>query len=282
MPGILPNFLIIGAMKAGTTSLHRYLSAHPDVFMPAYKEIHFFNRDSNWERGADWYSSHFIEGNTAHAIGEASPGYTMYPHRPYTAERIASLLPEVRLIYIVRDPIERMQSHYAHLVADGQDVGPIDRALLDNPLFVDMSRYALQIEHYLEYFERDQLLVITSERLRYDRAETMGRVCEFLKIDRVIPVVDAEFHQTASKRVRTRLGERLQRLPGYASVRSLLPGSVKTWASLRLTAPVVSTSQLEISATVRGQLEELLRPDVQRLFDYLNNDFQGWGIAPRA
>src|SRR5215211_9390855 len=107
----LPNFLVIGAMKAGTTSLYHYLRHHPQVFMPEIKELNFFNPLRNWRRGVEWYEEQF-EGipDSVVAIGEASTSYTKFPWIREVPARITSVLGEIRLIYVVRDPIERMQS----------------------------------------------------------------------------------------------------------------------------------------------------------------------------
>ena len=116
----LPSFLVIGAMKAGTTSLYHYLHAHPQVFMPSIKELDFFVAGGNWGRGLHWYQKQFAgAGPGAVAVGEASTMYTKYPSVDGVPERIAAHLPEVRLVYVVRDPIDRIRSHYRHRVAVG-------------------------------------------------------------------------------------------------------------------------------------------------------------------
>lgn len=94
----LPNFLVIGAMKAGTTSMHRYLDAHPDVFMATQKELNFFIEELNWSKGLGWYEERFAEAGDATARGEASPGYAGYPVRRGVPERIAATLPDARFV----------------------------------------------------------------------------------------------------------------------------------------------------------------------------------------
>lgn len=278
LAGPLPNFLIIGAMKAGTTSMYHYLRAHPSIFMSEEKEIHFFNRNANWERGPAWYAAHFAGAGNALAIGEASPGYTMYPHRPQTAERVAALLPEARLIYLVRHPIERMRSHYLHFLAEGKELPPIDQALVDDPLFMDMSRYSLQLSRYTPNFDESQILVLTSEALRLERDEVMRRVFTFLGVE-PLPVTEREFHRTSAKRTRQPVGEFLVRVPGYETVRRLAPRSVRLWMNRKLTAPAADPAAAEISPSVRKDLESELRSDIRELRNFLGSDFDGWGIA---
>ena len=119
----LPTFLIIGTMKGGTTSLHRYLRQHPDVFMPEQKELNFFldeyagrpidpPEERNWSRGLTWYERQFAGAEDERAVGEASANYTRYPTYPGVAERIAKIVPEMKLIYLMRNPIDRVLSHY--------------------------------------------------------------------------------------------------------------------------------------------------------------------------
>ena len=201
---VLPNFLVIGAMKAGTTSLHRYLQGHPQIYLPdrydeaGTTEFDFFTVAHNWHRGLDWYASHFADADPAQAIGEVSPNYSKYPEHPGVPGRIHSVMPSVKLIYLIRDPIERMRSHYLHQVSKGRERRDIDAALSEEPVYLDQSRYWMQIERYLEYFSPEQLLIFTTEDLRDRRAETLARVLAFIGVDSgwVSPNIDKVAHRT--------------------------------------------------------------------------------------
>jgi len=160
---MLPNLLVIGAQKCGTTSLHRYLDAHPEIAMSDPKELDFFVEhedrphyvaNGNWHRGVDWYASQFPDD--APVRGEASPNYTAYPNVQRIPERAAEIVPGAALIYMVRDPIERIVSHYLHRVGASPErrslketLGDIERG--SGMVFVDRSRYFMQIERWLEY-----------------------------------------------------------------------------------------------------------------------------------
>ena len=100
-----PNLIIIGAAKAGTTSLHYYLGLHPEISMSQRKELRFFSHEKYWSRGIEWYESHF--SGIAKIYGETSPSYAMYPRYPDPPERMHALVPHAKLIYVVSDPIER-------------------------------------------------------------------------------------------------------------------------------------------------------------------------------
>jgi hypothetical protein len=275
---MLPNFLVIGAMKAGTTSLHRYLREHPQVFMPEEKELQFFVAEKRWGRGRDWYEAQFAAAGDAIAVGEASPTYTMHPEFTGVPGRIEALLPEARLVYAVRHPIERLRSHYLHEVQKGRECAPIERALASDPRYLDTSRYAMQLERYLACFSAQQVLVITAEQLRDERAATVRRVLAFLGVDPDRSdrhLLDREFHRTSDKRMRRPLVEAALRMPGARALAGLAPRPLRMLASRTVdTGPTTA-----IPEAVEERLRAELRGDVARLRAYLDEGFDGWGIG---
>ncbi len=165
-------------MKCGTSALHDLLDRHPDVAMAPGKELNFFFgpdhpphedpeewwRDGQWHRGLEWYAGCFDAAATVR--GESSPGYTD-PSHPEAPSRIHAVLPDVRLVYLVRDPFERALSQWRHHVRDGTEPRPAELALLDPASqYVDRSRYHERIAPYLDLFAREQLHVVVQERLR--------------------------------------------------------------------------------------------------------------------
>lgn len=280
-PATLPTFLVIGAMKAGTTSLHSYLDAHPDVFMATPKELDFFLDDGNWRRGEEWYRSKFAGGVRAVARGEASPSYTKYPAVPEVPARIAGLLPEVRLVYVVRDPIERMRSHWRQNAVYEGESRPVDEALLDDPHYLACSRYAFQLDQYLEHVERDRVLVITSEDLRDERAPTVERVLRFVGVDEGAideSRLETEAHTSRATRARGRAGRLARRLPGHGAIARAAPRRLlDAWH--RTTSREIAAPAMQLSDETQRRLREALAPDVARLRTWLGDDFDGWGIA---
>jgi Sulfotransferase domain len=178
---MLPSFLLIGAMKSGTTTLWWYLREHPEVFLATPKEPNFFN--DHWHRGVGWYERLFDRAGTAQARGEASVRYTSWPDDPECPGRIASVVPDARLLYVVREPIARMRSHYLHEVAALRERRPVEQALRENPIYLDRSRYATQLERYLDHFPREQLLVVRAEELFRDPSGVLPGVYGFLGVD---------------------------------------------------------------------------------------------------
>ena len=162
----LPTFIVIGAMKAGTTSLARYLDEHPDVFVCNPKEPQFFIESGTWDRGVAWYRELFAGGRDSIARGEASTDYSKLPRHSGVVDRIAAVAPDTRIVYSVRDPIERIRSHYVHEVAHMGLRQPLADAVRDDPNYVDFSRYAYQIAPYRERFGDERVQIVTSEDLR--------------------------------------------------------------------------------------------------------------------
>jgi hypothetical protein len=294
---MLPNFIVIGAQKSGTTSLHRYLKSHPQVFMSEDKEPDYFAIDGNWSRGQEWYESLFADAGDAVAIGEASTAYTKHPVHQGVAERMARLIPEARLIYVVRHPVERIRSHYAHELRLARESRPLATAVLENPKYINYSRYAYQIDQYLEFFPREQLLVLTAEDLLHHRVDTMSRIFGFLGVDasKVPPALDKEHYPSSKRRARP-LARKLRRLPGYRHIARLTPAGVKaaywklasrsTFAWLAPDAKRKEESRVQrltsMPEDVRLELESRLAGDVARLREFLGPKFHGWGITVAA
>jgi hypothetical protein len=276
---MLPNFLVIGTPKGGTTSLYRYLRAHPQVFMPETKELRFFI-EGNWILGREWYEQQFEGSDNAIAVGEATAAYTLYPELPGVPERVADLVPDARLIYLVRHPIERMRSHYLdRLIYHGFHT-PIEEALVADPFYVHGSSYALQIEEYLDCFPREQLLILQSERLLNDRGETLRRIFDFIGVDPSWEdaVTRTEFHRSTERRRPTQLGDRIWHSWSYQRVRPLLPGSGKGHG-IKVFQRRVQERQRTISRDLEHRLRDLVADDVARLYRYMDDSFDGWGIA---
>ena len=211
----LPDFMIIGAMKAGTTSLFQYLSKHPDLRISVPKEVHFFDGGKNprvdtFAKGEHWYRTHFplrreLGSNTK--VYEASPVYIFNPLAP---KRIYDTIPNVKLILLLRNPTERAVSHYQHGARFNWDDLPFYEALLaeeerlkpvieaqdyKSRTFIEYSYksrglYKQQIERYLEYFPREQMLILDSRDLFVQTEATVKRVFDFVGVDSQFQIDD--------------------------------------------------------------------------------------------
>lgn len=180
-PLLVPNLIVIGAQKCGTSSLHNYLAVHPQISMSRVKEINFFNDETHWSYGPEWYARHFEPGEVR---GESSPAYTFLPESAGTAERMHEVVPEARLIYLVRDPVERIRSNYVHMRALGEEFRSFAKAATDpDGIYVNHTRYATQLRPFIKLFGRERLLIASQESLLERRAETMRRIFAFLGVD---------------------------------------------------------------------------------------------------
>ncbi len=287
--GRLPNFLLIGAMKAGTTSLYHYLQGHPQIFVPQYKAPEFFVAESNLRRGVDWYRRQFAgAGPDVVALGEASNAYAKYPKFAGVPQRIAAHIPAVRLIYIVRDPIARIRSHYQTRFAEGIEKAPFEEAVFTNPIYLDYSRYALQIEQYRQHFPPEQLLVITAEDLRNDRRATVQKVYAFLGVDSTLisDDLDREFYQTKDRAVRSPIPLWLRKglkkyIPVSKRFKEVENNTLRALKQLRrrTNEGPERAKSFTITTAVRERLVHQLEDDVRRLRSSMGPDFDGWGIG---
>jgi Sulfotransferase domain len=224
----LPDFLIAGAQKSGTTSLYDYICRHPDVDTAAAKGIHYF--EEHYRRGLRWYRSRFPIRGAARLSGEATPAYLFYPVVP---ERVARDLPTARIIVVLRNPVERAYSHYQHERAIGVENLPLDAALSaeDERLQGEVERiradadyvslpllhysyrsrglYAEQLQRWLMLVPKDRLLVLQAEQLFADPASVMEKTLSFLRLrpHRVerYPVKNARRYESMDSKVRTDL-----------------------------------------------------------------------------
>lgn len=206
MGGDGPTFVIPGASKSGTSSLHYYLSEHPDVYMPGSKELHFFSRNENYERGLEAYERNFADRGDETAVGEASPTY-FYHGKVWedgdmewapeddAAVRLQRAYPDVKIVISLRNPVERAYSQYWKNVRQGHERTFSFREALEAELdgerdhtqdptcWVYANEYTTHLEHWLECFGRDQLLFVVFEDWITDTEATLRRICEFLGIE---------------------------------------------------------------------------------------------------
>jgi hypothetical protein len=275
--GALPNLIVIGAQKCGTSGLHYYLGLHPEISMSKPKELNFFIEERSWPRGLDWYRAHFDPA--ARVRGEASPNYTSYPHRQGVADRMHSVVPDAKLIYLVRDPLARIAAHWVHNYAKRRERGTLEETLSHpNTSYVARSMYAMQLEQFLRFYPKEQVLVFQQSDLRNDRANTLRRTFEFLGVDHEFthPRFEQERHQTARKTRATRLAMRLEQL-GRSRRGRRLPANF--WLVLDDRLPLKRSIE---RPDVRGAIPEAslraLREDAERLRELTGRSFENWTI----
>lgn len=278
-PRTLPNLVVIGGTKCGTTSLHAYLALHPRIFMSRVKEVQFFTK--HFAKGVSWYAGHFRQGREHAVRGEASPQYTCHPRITGIPARMHAVLPDAKLIYLVRDPFARLRSHVVFMAADRK--APSLEALLDpfetNP-YVAQSRQAWQLEQYLAVFPRERILVIAAEDLRDARRAALAEVFRFLDVEPFdSPDLDAELNATEVARrdggIASRLIHAVAALrPGrFVPARYGLP--IRDRALRLFSRPAAPPP---MSAVLESRLRELFAADAARLRRLTGLRLDRWSV----
>jgi len=282
--------LIIGAMKSGTTTLFDYLAQHPQIATSSIKELGFFAFEEKWALGFEWYEQFFDFDAGRHSYAmEASTDYTKYPFCRDVARRLEASTPrKFKLIYLMRHPLRRMESHARHVDRAKKEIGqclsPRENHSLDggvSPVALAISCYAKQISQYSTFYENGDLLLLTLEDLSLKPNKTLWGVCTFLGID---PDIDFDTGRVSNIANAARELHPLWRALSRVTALNRL---AKTFVPTRL------RHRLERKASVRPHLtgryhllphEEVdlldtLKPDLQILRDKYGIDIEGqWGI----
>ena len=273
---MLPNFLIIGSQKAGTTSLYRILKEHPQIFMADRKEINFFFKDDEYARGVDTYSQHFSDCANQLACGEASPGYICHPEAP---ARIHAILPEAKLILTVRDPIKRAVSQYwdnrrhlneFHTFAEVVDFYLNDEYHPDKIGYFSRGVYMRYIKNYLEYFPRENLLVLPFEKMVSDPESFYKEIFAFLGVDGDFMCEDFEEVFNPTEVWMNPFYQLLIRKPRYQKNIPVKLRRLFYWGKkMRFSAPPIDEES-------RKRLEDFYRPWNAELREFLGKELVGW------
>ena len=272
--------IIIGAAKCGTTSLHYYLGLHPEIFMSKEKELNFFANDRDWNRGIDWYKSNFT-CNTK-ILGESSPLYTIYPLIKGIPKKMHSVIPNAKLIYSVRDPIERIISQYVQNYAIGLEHRKIEDALsqLDNNLYVLRSMYFMQLEQFLVYFPKSNILIITLEDLYNQRIQTLQKIFRFLDVDEDFysPRFQIIKHDSKEKGRKNRIGLFLKRM-SETNFAKIFSTDMRMNIGKILYIPFSTKFERPLlTDEIKDKLVKHLKDDINQLREYTGSDFDSWSV----
>lgn len=254
-----PNLFVVGATKGGTTSLHNYLKAHPQIFMSEPKEPgYFLGPTISKFKTLDEYLEIF-EGSHQYLIrGESSTGYTHYPNKMGVARRIHEFNSSAMIIYIIRDPIERTISHYWWNVRwEGEKRDPYLAILKDN-FYQNVSYYALQINQYLKFFSKNQIKILTLESLKKDPFGTLKELFTWLGVDSsYVPTnLNKKYNSTPKIITKSRINvlERLRFSKLWDQIGPLVPKKVRSFFR-RLNEVSYNREQFDFTEII-----EVLRP----------------------
>jgi Sulfotransferase domain len=281
----VPTFVIAGAQKCGTTTLHLLLGRHPQIFVSRPKEIHFFDR--KWDKGLDWYFEHFTPTPTQVHAGESTPTY-MYDAD--SRDRMAKTIPDAQIILILRDPVARAYSHYWHVRRHRMERMPtFEEALEREPrrlahsspsfraryAYLDRGLYLDQIEAFEKAYGRDRLHVMLLEDLTSEPRGALKGVFAFLGVDtgparRIKPReynVWRPVELAATKKTAADVGDPSGPMARLAAAQARKEAKAKAAA----------TPRPKMAADTRARLEDFFRPHNERLAAWLGRDLSHWG-----
>ena len=267
----LPNFIIIGAMKSATSTLQEQLVQQPGLYMSEPKEPNFFSDDDQYNKGIGWYAGLFQCFPSEGLLGEASTHYTKLPTYPKTIDRICEHLSNIRYVYVMRHPIDRLVSHYIHEWSTGNYNCDINEAINKYPELIEYSRYAMQLEPYFERFSKDNVFPVFFDRLITESQDELERVCKFIGYKRKPNwSFDLEAQNVSS--------ERLRRFPFYNFLvdsraaeiirRKLVPKFIRDAIKSRFrmkNRPVINEETLL-------RLENIFNKDLEKLSKWVDKD----------
>jgi len=280
------DFLVIGAQKSGTTSLFKYLRRHPSLYLPPQKEVEFFINKNNFSKGLTWYIETYFSGADENKLwGEVCPAYMGFVAAP---ANIHAYCPNIKLVAILRNPIDRTYSHYRMAVRRGAESQPFRRAVeerrkhwveapeikltksVDNaPFLIEFSCYGKTLERYLRYFEREQLLILFQEDLLSAPEKLLAELFSFLEVDGsyVPPNLNRRYHVGGERRwpwfedwIRRR--RLLKNLVKRALISKRNVAAIKLWFRMLNVRPVEDSGP---SPEERRYLKEVLEADVALL-----------------
>lgn len=273
MRGRLPDFVIIGTMRAGTTALYRYLGEHPQVFMASPKEIHFFDREHG--EGLDWYALHFTEAETSQICGEATPSYLS---QGTAVQRMAEAIPDSKLIAILRDPVDRAWSHFWMRSERGLETRSFSKAIHDElraihetgpdtpgMYYIGHGLYAHHLSRLFELYSRDSVHIMFFEELNRRPHDEYRKICQFLEVaDELIP-------DLVGQKINSYVTFRSLRLRNFARK---LPGPAQ-----RMLAQVNTRHNVtypSMAAEIKGELTEFFRQPNAALQQLLDVRLTSW------
>ena len=282
------NLFIIGAMKSGTTSLHEYLDTHPQIAMSELKEPGYFVEELSLGTGESWYLRLFPQRQGLRYRGESSTHYTKLPVYRGVVDRIYRFNPDARLIYIMRNPFERLLSHYWHNKRDhvhGGEIRPMLRAVQERADYLAFGDYAMQLAPYLERFGQQAIYTLTFEALVENPQRELDHLYTWLDLPSApLPHERSTAHNQKPKAMAGVAGlgilNRIQYSNTWDRLSPYVPASIKDWAKQRAYAPVDERETDRVTPTLRQLLADPLRRQIEELSRLLGRDFPEWETTP--
>lgn len=271
------HFFIVGAQRCGTTSLHHYLSKHPQICMGSEKEIHYYSIEKNYQKGKDWYLSRFNNCPENIITGDASPLYIYFDFVP---KRIVKDYKNAKLIFILRNPADRAWSHYSWQLRRGLEYLNFEKALkredkrISKNIFnkrefsyLDRGKYIVQIKRYLKYFSKEQMLFIFTKDLKQNPNQVLNDICHFLEIEQFNLENTSEVEMNKNK------------IPRFKFISFIIHHTFleKSEFILRLNQKFnLKDNNMQIKKETREYINEYFQGYNQELKEFLNIDKLNW------
>jgi hypothetical protein len=276
----LPDFLVIGTQRAGTTWLYNQLRAHPGICLGKHrKEIRYF--DFYYERGVDWYKGHFQHCAPNKVIGEVTPTYL---HNELVAERIFGLIPKAKLIIILRNPIDKAYSHYKKLVMDRTYRKSFTEYIKENMRAAEVGLYYRQIEKYLQYFPEEQISIFIFEEMIENPEKHLQEIYDLLGVDPNFLPQDYQKRANPSRKPLLpglyKLSISISRILHKYNLSSMVK-LVKKLRVDRIFFPLRKNGSrfAGIDSETTDMLQDYFKNDLEKLSDFLHRDMRKfWSI----
>jgi hypothetical protein len=261
----LPTFLGIGAQRAGTTWLHHCLAEHPDIYMPEKKEQRFFN--FNWNKGLEHYKTAFKDGKAFRVRGEITPDYY---HNLSAMQRIRETLPEVKLVFIMRNPIERAYSQYELYYGTEHRKMSFQETYFAHPEIIEWGMYGKHVESILRLFNKESIHFVEYEALLTSPVETLASIFQFVGAD------SSFIPSSISKTYNKVIFPEAQRLLRHARLGALIDVLKSTRAGDSMKNWLRGRNKPTIGIHDRRYLATQFYPDIIKLGELLECDYSHW------
>jgi hypothetical protein len=274
---MLPNFIVIGAPKCGTTSLCHLLGYHPQVFMSKVKEPHYFGRKDP-TKTLFWYEEHFVGAEDKKAIGEGSTSYS-HPHIIHQAALdIVKIIPKCRLIYIIRNPVKRLESDWKMRKREGWAHGTINEDVQRQETLIKHGKYWQNICVYREFFHDSQILIIFLEDFSQNPKKEIEKCFKHLCVEPKIEIPNLEKPLNESKQFRKDglIAKYVRDTPLHYLIKHFMPSNIFYFAKNLLTNKY--DIEVKWEQKIKNNVIENLRNDSQKILEYCNKPLNFWNL----
>ncbi len=263
-----PDFIIIGAMKSATSTLHEQLALQAGIFMSTPKEPNYFSDDEQYQKGESWYQDLFNAADENDLCGESSTHYTKLPDYPDTVERMGACLEQPKLIYVMRHPVDRLVSHYIHQWSQNIFKCDINEAINQYEELVSYGCYAQQLQPYFDRYGQENILPVFMEKMKTHPQQQLERIAAFIGCQSSVEWKDIASQNVSNERIRSFYGHKwlIESKPMSILRRALVPRTVRNKIKQKLIIqerPEINSDNLEL-------LTKIFDDDLLKLKDWLD------------